>query len=588
MIIFSWLFSYQLRFNFLIPAEHLFIIQNSVIYVVSIQFLVFYVFQIYRASWRFSSLNELKKIIYAAFVSSVLIYVYFFYFYSPIPKSITILNSILLIFLISAPRFFYRSIWELSQQNKKLNQYRYILILGSSDKLFYSLKSFIEDSKNSFIGIVTSNSSFIGRNFFGLEVLGDLNDLPKINRHYPFQRAIIVMPDDDYEIKKNLIKKLNDLNIKIYNFPTYSQMFENNQNLKFIREFHIEDLLGREEVNLDSSSILSEVKNKVVFVSGAGGSIGSEICNQIMQYQPKALLAYDISEFSLYKLKQNFIKKGLKNNIKYFLGNIQNTKSLSKLFKDHNPNIIFHAAAYKHVPMIENDNNIEALTNNALGTYILANEAKKYKVNKFILISTDKAINPTNVMGASKRLAEIICLKIQSKCKTKFITVRFGNVLNSSGSVIPLFTEQIQNGGPITITDKRITRYFMSIPEAAKLVLQSTIIGNGGEVFILDMGKPIKIINLAKDMINLSGYNEDMIKIKTIGLRPGEKLFEELIGYSENSFDTNHSKIRSVLSKTTTSFSLKDLINWLKYIQVNDVNIKKEIVKFVPEYKEQK
>ena len=283
-----------------------------------------------------------------------------------------------------------------------------------------------------------------------------------------------------------------------------------------------------------------------------------------------------------------FIKKGLKNNIKYFLGNIQNTKSLSKLFKDHNPNIIFHAAAYKHVPMIENDNNIEALTNNALGTYILANEAKKYKVNKFILISTDKAINPTNVMGASKRLAEIICLKIQSKCKTKFITVRFGNVLNSSGSVIPLFTEQIQNGGPITITDKRITRYFMSIPEAAKLVLQSTIIGNGGEVFILDMGKPIKIINLAKDMINLSGYNEDMIKIKTIGLRPGEKLFEELIGYSENSFDTNHSKIRSVLSKTTTSFSLKDLINWLKYIQVNDVNIKKEIVKFVPEYKEQK
>ena len=177
------------------------------------------------------------------------------------------------------------------------------------------------------------------------------------------------MPDDDYEIKKNLIKKLNDLNIKIYNFPTYSQMFENNQNLKFIREFHIEDLLGREEVNLDSSSILSEVKNKVVFVSGAGGSIGSEICNQIMQYQPKALLAYDISEFSLYKLKQNFIKKGLKNNIKYFLGNIQNTKSLSKIFKDHNPNIIFHAAAYKHVPMIENDNNIEALTNNALGTY---------------------------------------------------------------------------------------------------------------------------------------------------------------------------------------------------------------------------
>jgi FlaA1/EpsC-like NDP-sugar epimerase len=352
-----------------------------------------------------------------------------------------------------------------------------------------------------------------------------------------------------------------------------------------IRKVDVEDLLGRDAVKLDTSGLKHLIDGRTVFVSGAGGSIGSELCRQILKYKPETLICFDVSEYSLYKLEQEFSQQLLAVNLLYLTGDVKNSHRIANILAQHKPSVVFHAAAYKHVPLMENGNVWEALSNNVIGTYMLARACKAAGVEKFVLISTDKAVNPTNVMGATKRLAEMVCQGMQGNLGTSFVIVRFGNVLGSSGSVIPKFREQIAKGGPLTITHPDITRYFMSIPEAAQLVMQAGLMGNGGEILVLDMGEPVKIANLAADMIKLSGLQLEDIKIEYVGLRPGEKLYEELLADDEHTQVTPHEKLRIALARPVDQIWVDNLLLWINSVQNTDeVEIKNDLKLWVEEY----
>ena len=352
--------------------------------------------------------------------------------------------------------------------------------------------------------------------------------LPKLYKKFDIETALIAMPSSEYEDRRMALNIIKELDLELLTIPNFEDLSSGRLSVSQIKQVDVEDLLGRESVNLDNSGLKNLIQNDIVMISGAGGSIGSELTRQVLKFKPKIILCVDISEASLYQLEQSLLKSS-STNILFIVADIKNEKRIKDLFERFKPSIVFHAAAYKHVPLMETENVSEVLMNNSKGTHDLAKVCILYKVKKFILVSTDKAINPTNVMGASKRLAEIFCQNLQGNTLTEFVIVRFGNVLGSSGSVIPLFKKQIEKGGPVTVTHPEITRYFMSIPEASQLVLQAGMMGKGGDIFVLEMGKPIKILDLAKDMISLSGLHKDEIEINFIGLRQGEKLYEELL-----------------------------------------------------------
>ena len=395
------------------------------------------------------------------------------------------------------------------------------------------------------------------------------------------------MPKAEYKDRRAALQLANSIGVEVLTIPGIDDLMSGRLNVSQVRRVDVEDLLGREKIKLNNSGLNKLLSKKVVLISGAGGSIGAELCRQLVKFNPKTIVCLDISEYALYSLEQSFINEKIKPKLIFIIADIKNEDRVSKIIKRYSPATVFHAAAYKHVPLMEKENISEALLNNSLGTYILANICQKFNVKKFVLVSTDKAIKPTNVMGASKRLAEILCKKLQNKKGTQFITVRFGNVLGSSGSVIPLFKEQIEKGGPITVTDPEITRYFMAIPEAAQLVLQASLIGDGGDIFVLEMGKPIKILDLAKDMINLSGLQQDEIDIKFTGLRLGEKLYEELLADDEKTKPTSHTKIRIAnATNQDEKISINNLIKWIKSTQnLNDKLIKKDLSRWVEDYK---
>jgi FlaA1/EpsC-like NDP-sugar epimerase len=352
-----------------------------------------------------------------------------------------------------------------------------------------------------------------------------------------------------------------------------------------IKSIKIEDLLERDPIKLDDDLINAQLKNKTILITGAAGSIGSELARQCATYSPKKIYLLDQAESPLHELELEFAENFKNTPHETVIADIRNSERLRNVFHSLKPQIVFHAAAYKHVPMMENDNVTEAISNNALGTYQFAKSCLELGVAKFILVSTDKAVNPTNVMGATKRLAEMICQGLQQKEATRFVIVRFGNVLASSGSVIPKFRTQIAAGGPVTVTHPDITRYFMSIPEAAQLVMQAGLMGKGGEIFVLDMGEPVKIVDLARDMIKLSGFQENEIDIKFTGLRPGEKLYEELIADGEDSIPTKHKKVRVAKARKFDASLLIDLLAWVKSSDHFDEDmLKKNLSHWVKEY----
>jgi FlaA1/EpsC-like NDP-sugar epimerase len=347
----------------------------------------------------------------------------------------------------------------------------------------------------------------------------------------------------------------------------------------------LDDLLGRDPVTLDAAGLEDQLKGNTILVTGAGGSIGSELCRQIAHFKPGTLILYEQSEFALYTIEQELRAIFPELDSRFFIGDVRDEVRLDEVFAKFNPAVVFHAAAYKHVPLMEENNAWQAVRNNVLGTCCVAQAALRHGVAKFVLISTDKAVNPTNVMGASKRLAEMVCQSLQQTAGTRFIMVRFGNVLGSTGSVIPKFRAQIAKGGPITVTHADITRYFMSIPEAAQLVLQAGLMGQGGEIFVLDMGEPVKILDLAKDLIRLSGMTEEDVRIEITGLRQGEKLYEELLADNEHTLPTPHPKLRIAQARAVDAVWLEKLLGWVAQRTIHsDEEVKRNLSQWVPEY----
>ena len=585
-IIFSWFLAYSLRFNFSIPDEHLQILLSAMPPILLISIPSFYYVGLYRGIWRFASIIDLKRIIGAVFLTSFISIVFFFMYkeIGMIPRSVLVIHPLLLILIMGGSRFIYRAIKEHQLYGLKASIGEPVIILGSGQNAILLAKELSLTSEWRVVGILNNDKTMHGRELAGTKILGSIDQLSKLKERFSINKVIISSDELTYNYRREIIEMASNLNIEILTVPLMGDLVSGRLNVSQLRPVEVEDLLGRDKVDLDNSGLKKLIKNKTVLISGAGGSIGSELCRQIIKFNPKTLVCLDISEIALYKIEQEFLNLKSQNNI-YLVADVKNKQRLTEVFNQFKPEIIFHAAAYKHVPLMETYNVSEALINNAIGTYHLAQIAKDFKVNKFILVSTDKAVNPTNVMGASKYLAEIICRSLQLRSKTDFVITRFGNVLGSSGSVIPKFRDQIAAGGPVTVTHSEMTRFFMSIPEAAQLVMQASLMGKSGQIYLLDMGESVKIVNLAKDMIKLSGFDEDDIKIKFTGLRPGEKLYEELLNEGEVIMATTHPKLKIAFSENISEKTVKDLIKWvLSTTSKTEVQIKKELKLWVKGY----
>ena len=582
----AWCIAFILRFNFDIPQEYMAVLQGTLWIVVPLYGVSFVIFSLYRGTWRFASLPELKRILLAVIITSIAVTAFLFMLRleAPVPRSILILDPLILIFMMGGSRFIYRAIKEHQLYGTYLSSGEPVIILGAGEATVTMLRDLSKSKDWRIVSILDDDPKMHGREILGIEVHGNLDLLPKIKARFSAHHAIIVMPHAKHQDRRRAMNLANALDLKVLTVPHIDDLMAGRLSVSQMRPVDVEDLLGRDAVNLDSKGLKGLIEKKVVLVTGAGGSIGSELCRQIIKFKPDTLICFDISEFALYQLELE-LKSSLGNiHSMFFVGDIKNRQRIATILKGYKPSLVFHAAAYKHVPMMENHNVIEAFQNNVLGTYELALACQRAKVKKFVLISTDKAVNPTNVMGATKRLAEMVCQGMPGST-TQFIMVRFGNVLGSSGSVIPRFREQIKSGGPVTVTHPEITRYFMSIPEASQLVMQAGLMGRGGEIFLLDMGEPVKIVDLAKDMIKLSGFDENDIKITFTGLRPGEKLFEELLSDDETSLSTPHPKLRVAKAKRFDQKSLPKLMKWINTLEtLNEKIIKKELRAWVSEY----
>jgi FlaA1/EpsC-like NDP-sugar epimerase len=581
----AWVIAYALRFNFDIPAEHAAIMWQSLFPVLLIQLLSFSVFGLYRGIWRFASLPDLKRILNAVISAALLIATIAFMLrgYLVVPRSVLVISPCLSILFLGGSRFFYRYLKDHQLYRISSTQGEPVIILGAGEAAISLVKELGLSERWQVVGLLDDDTSLHGREILGVRVYGLVSQLERFAKQLAVAHVIVAMPSVRHEARRVAIESANALGLSVLTVPAIDDLMSGRLNVSQLRPVDVEDLLGRDAVDLDQTGLSQLILDQVVLVTGAGGSIGSELCRQILKYQPKALVCYDLSEFALYQLEQELGHTAV--SFVPIVGDIKNAQRISQLLAKYAPRAVFHAAAYKHVPLMETDNVSEALLNNVLGTHTLARACQMAGVDKFVLVSTDKAVNPTNVMGASKRLAEMVIQGLQGSTGTRFVMVRFGNVLGSSGSVVPKFREQIAAGGPITITHPEITRYFMSIPEAAQLVMQAGLMGSGGEIFVLDMGEPVRIVDLARDMIKLSGFKAGEISIEFVGLRPGEKLYEELLADDETTQPTPHHKLRIASARPVDEAWVSDLMEWVAITpQLDEVAIKQQLKTWVPEY----
>lgn len=469
-----------------------------------------------------------------------------------------------------------------------------LLIIGggySANDIIKTLNSTLK-GRYEIIGIIDDNRKRRGYSVAGVRIIGNRHDIIRICEKYDVDSIFFSIVNIDNQNKKEILELCNKTHAKVKVLPGLRELITEENLYGSLRDVEIEDLLGRDPVQLDNNNIKSLIKDKVVLVTGGGGSIGEELCRQIMLHNPKQLLMLDIYENNLYDIELELKSKYPNNDIKAIIANIRDKERMFEIFEDYSPEVVFHAAAHKHVPLMEN-NPTEAIKNNVFGTYNLVNACDKFKTKRFILISTDKAVNPTNIMGATKRLCEMIIQAKDRESETEYVAVRFGNVLGSNGSVVPLFKKQIKAGGPVTVTHKEITRFFMTIPEAVALVLQSITYAKGGEIFVLNMGEPVKIYDLAKSLIELSGLKlgED-IDIEITGMRPGEKLYEELLMNEENLHETDHEKIFITEPMDFTMSDIEEKLDAFREIIDNDIYdkeiIKSTMRKCVPTYRDPK
>lgn len=500
----------------------------------------------YRNLWRYAGEEELISIVFACILSIIATYSIHLLIGIEFQQTFYILNLIIATSLISWARLTYRTGRRVLIRSRLKEKPSNVLIVGAGsagDIVIQELKNNPKLLKKP-IGIVDDDIKKQCRRMHNVPIIGMVKDIDSIVTKYDIDEIIIAIANISRKDKKNIIEVCKKTKCKLKTIPGIFEIIDGKVDIKKIRDVQIEDLLGREQVKVNLDEISGYLQNKVVLVTGGGGSIGSELCRQVSSLNPKQLIILDNYENNAYAIQQELVRKyGTSLNLITVIASIREEKRMDDIFNKYKPEVVFHAAAHKHVPLMEK-NPSEAVKNNIFGTKNVAVLSDKYKVKRFVLISTDKAVNPTNIMGATKRAAEMIIQAMNEKSETEFVAVRFGNVLGSNGSVIPLFKKQIEEGGPITITHPEITRYFMTIPEAVQLVIQAGAMTKGGEIFVLDMGEPVKIVDLAKNLIKLSGFEEDVdICIEFTGLRPGEKLYEELLMSEEGLTDTSHEKI---------------------------------------------
>ena len=546
----SLLLSYTLRFNTTDLAGHWSQLLTIIPLMLVVRLSVFIVMGLYRGMWRFTGMRDLISLIQAVTISTGLVMTVLFLLFrlEEYPRSVFIIDWFVVLVLTGGSRFGYRLLREgwLKPSGDPRVSAKKVLIVGAGRSGEMLLRELLGNYRLNYtpIGFVDDDRKKRNMTIHGFRVLGNSREVPRFVKKYDVAEVFLAIPTATGAARRRIMLTCRRAGIKAKTLPAVGEILKGSTTVSMLREFRIEDLLGREPAQLDAALIGEYLRDKTVMITGAGGSIGSELCRQVARVSPKQIVLFERSEFNLYQIKMNLRELFPEVQIQPIIGDILNQQRVEQAFARFMPDVVFHAAAYKHVPLMEM-NPIEALWNNIYGTAIVARCAHAYGVRKFVMISTDKAVSPTNIMGVSKRIAEIICQGIGSASNTQFVTVRFGNVLNSVGSVIPLFKRQIEEGGPVTVTHPDMYRYFMTIPEAVQLIMQAGAMGKGGELFLLDMGKPVKIADLARDMITLSGLEPDKdIKIVYIGLRLGEKLNEELLTAGEEIKSTLHEKIK--------------------------------------------
>jgi FlaA1/EpsC-like NDP-sugar epimerase len=584
----AWVLGFVTRYNFQMPPEARDILLQTLPVVIAIELACFLKLGLYRGIWRYASMHDMKRIFTAVGIAALLVpsALLLWRHGLGVPRVLYVINPVLLIVFMGGGRIVYRWWKEHRQFRGVRGMGRPVLLLGAGDAARRLVGEMERSASWSVVGLLDDDARKVGRDIAGVPVVGTWEELSDVAERMGCRHAILATPRADNAVRRRAFDLCEQGGVTLLVIPDFDDMIVGDRWVSEIRHVELDDLLGRDPVSFDSAILTEQLRGRVVLVTGAGGSIGSELCRQIARLGPRRLIVLDQNEFALYSTIEDFsrVQPGL--DVLPIIGDVRDRRRVFEVFRNYAPEVVFHAAAYKHVPMLETFNAWEGVRNNALGTRNVAEAAASYGVGRFVFVSTDKAVNPTNTMGATKRLAELILQRCHLVTKLPVVIVRFGNVLGSSGSVIPKFKEQIARGGPVTVTHPDMTRYFMSIPEATRLVLQAGSIGQGGEIFVLDMGEPVRIVDLARDMIRLSGLTEAQIPIEFTGIRPGEKLYEELLADDETTLVTRHPKLRISRSIDPPSAQWYDEVcRWLDNPdRLSDEAVRGWLKRFVPEY----
>lgn len=552
---------------------------------------IFYFCRMYHSLWKFISIHELGYIILANTISFFMQIIGYCLFQYPIPKSYFFAQIMLQTAMVIGIRFSYRFCRYLKEAREQCfgcgEPQQRVMIIGAGDAGRVIIKEILDSRflTMKVCCVIDDDCNKTGRYINGIPIVGDRFSILKNVEKYKIDKIILAIPSASKEERREILEICKMTKCELKMLPGMYQLIDGELNIGKLRDVEITDLLGRDPIQVNLDEIMGYVEQKIIMVTGGGGSIGSELCRQIAMYNPKQLIIFDVYENNAYEIQQELKRHHPELNLVVLIGSVRNTHRMETVFEKYRPDIVYHAAAHKHVPLMEDSPN-EAIKNNVFGTYKTAKAASEYGVKRFVLISTDKAVNPTNIMGASKRLCEMIVQSFDKISKTEFVAVRFGNVLGSNGSVIPLFKKQIAEGGPVTVTHKDIIRYFMTIPEAVSLVLQAGAYARGGEIFVLEMGAPVRIDDMARNLIRLSGYTPDVdIKIEYTGLRPGEKLYEELLMAEEGMKETANKLIHIGKPIEMDEETFFDKLAELKEACYNDdERIKEKVQKLVPTY----
>ena len=584
----AWLLAYALRFNLDVPHEYAIAALRALFWVLPVYGVVFLLSGLYRGVWRFASLPDMLRIARAVAMggAGVALGAYLLQIELAPPRSVIVLAPLLLALIMGGARAAYRAWREEQHRNRTSGIRKPVLLLGAGAAAGALVRELGASPEWTLAGLLDDDASTRGREIMGHKVLGPLDELPTWADRLQVRHAIIALPDASADERQRAATLCLRAGIRALTVPAMADLIGGRVTLAAVRRVELEDLLGREPVWIEVDDVRSLIRGETVMVTGAGGSIGSELCRQIARFAPRRIVFFEHSEFALYRLQEEFASAFPEVETLPLVGDVKDARRIAQVLAQTRPALVFHAAAYKHVPLMEENNAWQAILNNVYGTYVLATACGRAGVQRFVMVSSDKAVNPVNVMGASKRLAEMICQATQASHKTAMLVVRFGNVLGSAGSVIPKFQEQIARGGPLTVTHPEVTRYFMSIPEAAQLVLQAASMGEPGRIYVLEMGRQVRIAELARNMIRLSGLTEEQVRIEFTGLRPGEKLYEETIDAAEPLLPTPHPKLHVAQACIVEASLLTDLVHIVESgPPLSDAQSRELLMRWVPGYR---